>query len=76
VPTQYGGLSRAGDLENGGPPKPASEFTIKGGEKVFLEIDGIEVRTTSICPLLILSCIILLRVASHCVVCLQTKLHA
>jgi hypothetical protein len=30
----------AGDLENG-PPKPASEFTIKGGEKVFLEIDGI-----------------------------------
>ena len=40
---QYGGLSRAGDLENG-PPKPASEFTIKGGEKVFLEIDGIEVR--------------------------------
>jgi hypothetical protein len=43
VPVQYGGLSRAGDLENGGPPKPASEFTIKGGEKVFLEIDGIEV---------------------------------
>lgn len=43
VPVQYGGLSRAGDLENG-PPKPASEFTIKGGEKVFLEIDGIEVR--------------------------------
>lgn len=41
---QYGGLSRAGDLENG-PPKPASEFTIKGGEKVFLEIDGIEVYT-------------------------------
>ena len=41
---QYGGLSRAGDLENG-PPKPASEFTIKGGEKVFLEIDGIEVCT-------------------------------
>ena len=44
VPVQYGGLSRAGDLENG-PPKPASEFTIKGGEKVFLEIDGIEVYT-------------------------------
>ncbi|KAK3139055.1 hypothetical protein QOZ80_5AG0377140 [Eleusine coracana subsp. coracana] len=41
VPVQYGGLSRAADLENG-PPKPASEFTIKGGEKVFLEIDGIE----------------------------------
>jgi hypothetical protein len=42
VPVQYGGLSRASELENG-PPKPASEFTIKGGEKVFLEIDGIEV---------------------------------
>jgi hypothetical protein len=42
VPVQYGGLSRPGDLENG-PPKPASEFTIKGAEKVFLEIDGIEV---------------------------------
>lgn len=44
VPVQYGGLSRPGDLENG-PPKPASEFTIKGAEKVFLEIDGIEVVT-------------------------------
>lgn len=43
VPVQYGGLSRASELENG-PPKPASEFTIKGGEKVFLEIDGIEVH--------------------------------
>ncbi|PWZ43833.1 Patellin-6 [Zea mays] len=42
VPVQYGGLSRAGELENG-PPKSASEFTIEGGEKVFLEIDGIEV---------------------------------
>uniref|UniRef100_A0A1D1XUV1 Patellin-6 n=1 Tax=Anthurium amnicola TaxID=1678845 RepID=A0A1D1XUV1_9ARAE len=41
VPVQYGGLSRPGDLENG-PPKPASEFTVKGGEKVNLEIDGIE----------------------------------
>ncbi|KAL6620042.1 hypothetical protein ACP70R_035181 [Stipagrostis hirtigluma subsp. patula] len=45
VPVQYGGLSRAGELENG-PPKPASEFTIKGGEKVFLEIDGIEAGAT------------------------------
>lgn len=45
VPVQYGGLSHAGDLENG-PPKPASEFTIKGGEKVFLEIDGIEAGAT------------------------------
>ena len=46
VPVQYGGLSRASELENG-PPKPASEFTIKGGEKVFLEIDGIEVRPST-----------------------------
>ncbi|XP_020581793.1 patellin-6 [Phalaenopsis equestris] len=45
VPVQYGGLSRPGDLENG-PPKPASEFTIKGGEKVNLEIDGIEAGAT------------------------------
>ncbi|KAJ4786093.1 Phosphatidylinositol transfer protein SFH5 [Rhynchospora pubera] len=45
VPVQYGGLSRPGDLENG-PPKPASEFTIKGAEKVFLEIDGIEAGAT------------------------------
>ncbi|XP_043705240.1 patellin-6-like [Telopea speciosissima] len=41
VPVQYGGLSRTGDLQNG-PPKPASEFTVKGGENVKLEIDGIE----------------------------------
>ncbi|KAK1696311.1 hypothetical protein QYE76_013008 [Lolium multiflorum] len=45
VPVQYGGLSRASELEDG-PPKPASEFTIKGGEKVFLEIDGIEAGAT------------------------------
>ncbi|XP_043701962.1 patellin-6-like [Telopea speciosissima] len=41
VPVQYGGLSRPGDSQNG-PPKPASEFTVKGGEKVNLEIEGIE----------------------------------
>ncbi|PKA56176.1 Patellin-6 [Apostasia shenzhenica] len=45
VPVQYGGLSRPGDLENG-LPKPSSEFTIKGGEKVNLEIDGIEAGAT------------------------------
>lgn len=39
MPVQYGGLSGAGDVGNG-PPKPASEFTITGGEKVNLEIDG------------------------------------
>ena len=43
VPVQYGGLSRPSDLENG-PPKPASEFTVKGGEKVNIQIEGIEVR--------------------------------
>ncbi|KAK8921772.1 Patellin-6 [Platanthera zijinensis] len=45
VPVQYGGLSHPEDHENG-PPKPASEFTIKGGEKVNLEIDGIEAAAT------------------------------
>ncbi|XP_008804155.2 patellin-6-like [Phoenix dactylifera] len=45
VPVRYGGLSRPGDLQDG-PPKPASEFTIKGGEKVNLEIDGIEAGAT------------------------------
>ncbi|GFP99250.1 patellin-6 [Phtheirospermum japonicum] len=41
VPVQYGGLSRPGDALDG-PPKPASEFTIKGGEKVNIQIEGIE----------------------------------
>ncbi|PIA37458.1 hypothetical protein AQUCO_03000201v1 [Aquilegia coerulea] len=41
VPVQFGGLARPNDLENA-PPKPASEFNVKGGEKVNLEIDGIE----------------------------------
>ncbi|RWW45547.1 hypothetical protein BHE74_00048602 [Ensete ventricosum] len=49
VPVQYGGLSRPGDLQNG-PPKPATEFTIKGGEKVNLEIDGIEVFSPNQTP--------------------------
>ncbi|KAL8093107.1 hypothetical protein AgCh_035121 [Apium graveolens] len=42
VPIQYGGLSRPSDLENG-PSKPASEFAVKGGEKVNIQIEGIEV---------------------------------
>lgn len=42
VPVQYGGLSRPNDV-HGGPPKPASEFTVKGGEKVNIQIEGIEV---------------------------------
>ena len=46
VPVQYGGLSRPSDLQNG-PPKPASEFTVKGGEKVNIQIEGIEVQFLS-----------------------------
>ncbi|KAL6146268.1 hypothetical protein ACLB2K_056951 [Fragaria x ananassa] len=45
VPVQYGGLSRPNDLQNG-PPKPASEFTVKGGEKVNIQIEGIEAGAT------------------------------
>ncbi|EYU41969.1 hypothetical protein ABFS82_10G009100 [Erythranthe guttata] len=41
VPVQYGGLSRPGD-DISGPPKPASEFTVKGGERVNIQIEGIE----------------------------------
>lgn len=42
IPVQYGGLNRPSDLQNG-PPKPASEFRVKGGEKVNIQIEGIEV---------------------------------
>jgi len=42
IPIQYGGLSRPSDFQNG-PPKPASEFTVKGGEKVNIQIEGVEV---------------------------------
>ncbi|PON53600.1 CRAL-TRIO lipid binding domain containing protein [Parasponia andersonii] len=45
VPVQYGGLSRPSDFQNG-PPKPASEFTVKGGEKVNIQIEGIEAGAT------------------------------
>ncbi|ERM95569.1 patellin-6 [Amborella trichopoda] len=45
VPIQYGGLSRPEDLQSG-PAKPASEFTVKAGEKVNLEIEGIEGGST------------------------------
>ncbi|KAJ8647670.1 hypothetical protein MRB53_000693 [Persea americana] len=41
VPVQYGGLSRPDHLQTG-PHKRAAEFTVKGGEKVNLEIEGIE----------------------------------
>ncbi|XP_061362105.1 patellin-6-like [Gastrolobium bilobum] len=45
IPARYGGLSRPNDLQNG-PPKPASEFTVKGGEKVNIQIEGIESGAT------------------------------
>ncbi len=45
IPVQYGGLCRPSDLQNG-PPKPASEFAVKGGEKVNIQIEGIEVQFT------------------------------
>ncbi|KAL1816948.1 hypothetical protein DCAR_0521360 [Daucus carota subsp. sativus] len=45
IPVQYGGLSRLGGSENG-PSKPASEFTVKGGEKVNIQIEGIEAGAT------------------------------
>ncbi|WZY84813.1 hypothetical protein YC2023_031197 [Brassica napus] len=46
IPVQYGGLSRPTDSQNG-PPKPASEFSIKGGEKVNIQIEGIELEYTA-----------------------------
>ncbi|XP_076919747.1 patellin-6-like [Bidens hawaiensis] len=45
VPVQYGGLSRPSDM-NTGPPKPASEFTVKGGEKVNIQIEDIVAGAT------------------------------
>lgn len=45
IPVQYGGLYRPSDLQNE-PPKPASEFTVKGGEKVNIQIEGIEAGAT------------------------------
>ncbi|KAL5558554.1 hypothetical protein UlMin_034765 [Ulmus minor] len=37
IPVQYGRLSRPSDLQNG-PPKPTSKFTVKGGEKVNIQL--------------------------------------
>ncbi|XP_068669437.1 patellin-6-like [Aristolochia californica] len=45
VPVRYGGLSGPDDLQTG-TPTPASEFTVKGGEKINLEIGGIEAGAT------------------------------
>lgn len=52
IPVQYGGLCRPSDLQNG-PPKPASEFTVKGGEKVNIQIEGIEVHISILTFILI-----------------------
>ncbi|KAL0344422.1 UNVERIFIED_CONTAM: Patellin-6 [Sesamum radiatum] len=48
IPVQYGGLSRPSPSDVGsGPVKPsASEFTVKGGEKVNIQIEGIEGGST------------------------------
>uniref|UniRef100_A0A0D6R818 CRAL-TRIO domain-containing protein n=1 Tax=Araucaria cunninghamii TaxID=56994 RepID=A0A0D6R818_ARACU len=52
VPIQYGGLSKPKDGEFG-PNKPAAEFTIKGGEKINLEIDGVEAGATILWDLVV-----------------------
>ncbi|XAR55777.1 hypothetical protein NMG60_11035978 [Bertholletia excelsa] len=44
IPVQYGGLSRPSDQD--GTLNPASEFTVKGGEKVNIQIEGIEAGAT------------------------------
>ncbi|XP_051130335.1 patellin-6-like [Andrographis paniculata] len=41
IPVHYGGLNRPGDALDV-PPQPASEFTIKGEEKVNIQLEGIE----------------------------------
>jgi len=58
IPVQYGGLSRPSDFQNG-PPKPASEFTVKGGEKVNIQIEGVEVTISFILYTLIRDYIII-----------------
>ncbi|CAI9777379.1 unnamed protein product [Fraxinus pennsylvanica] len=45
VPVQYGGLSRPSNVLNGSP-KSAFEFTVKGGEKVNIQIEDIEAGAT------------------------------
>ena len=42
VPIQYGGLSKPKDVDFG-PHKPVAEFSIRAGEKINLEIEGVEV---------------------------------
>eukprot|EP01018_Ginkgo_biloba_P004818 Gb_20479 [translate_table: standard] len=52
VPVQYGGLSRPNDAEFA-PHKPATEFSIKAGEKVNLEIEGVEAGATILWDLVV-----------------------
>ena len=49
VPIQYGVLSRPKDVDFG-PQKPAAEFSIRAGEKINLEIEGLEVMHVNNCP--------------------------
>ena len=48
MPIQYGGLSRPKDVDFG-PHKPAVEFSIRAGEKINLEIEGVEVMYVNNC---------------------------
>ncbi|XP_047336717.1 patellin-6-like [Impatiens glandulifera] len=46
IPVQYSGLHRPADNLQNSLPKPASEFIVKGGEKVNIQIEGIEAGST------------------------------
>ena len=48
VPIQYGVLSRSKDVDFG-PHKPAAEFSIRVGEKINLEIEGLEIMYVNNC---------------------------
>ena len=48
MPIQYGGISRPKDVDFG-PHKPAAEFSIRAGEKINLEIKGVEVMYVNNC---------------------------
>lgn len=52
VPIQYGGLSRPKDVDFG-PHKPAAEFSIRAGEKINLEIEGVEAGATILWDLIV-----------------------
>eukprot|EP00249_Psilotum_nudum_P020812 c27856_g1_i1 orf=440-2497(+) len=48
VPVKYGGLSRLNDTDFEGVDAPVKEFTVKAGEKQFLEIQIAESGTTAV----------------------------